>query len=165
MDEVNRYLIEAITAIGVRYDFGEGADLLGRRLRDIEVRHGSLYGLLHRSRGLLLDRTGRLRVGGWSDRVDYLTDPVRWHWRFHASCCARTVTSPGSVTVSRPWTVRFPAGSANRPVTSDAALDPFPADPAARTLITWVLLERHRGSAPGLVIANRIKEMVRQGER
>ncbi|WP_218106643.1 rifampin monooxygenase [Micromonospora pallida] len=75
-DEVNRHLIEKITAIGIRYDFGAGPDLLGRRLRDIEVGHGHLYGLLHRGRGLLLDRTERLTVGGWSDRVDYLGDPT-----------------------------------------------------------------------------------------
>jgi 2-polyprenyl-6-methoxyphenol hydroxylase-like FAD-dependent oxidoreductase len=73
-DEVNRYLIEKITAIGIRYDFGEGPDLLGRRLRDIELKQGHLYDRLHRGRGLLLDRTGRLTVGGWSDRVDYLAD-------------------------------------------------------------------------------------------
>ncbi|GAA3419666.1 rifampin monooxygenase [Streptosporangium vulgare] len=75
-EEVNRRLIEKITAIGIRYDFGEGPDLLGRRLRDIEVKQGHLYGLLRRGRGLLLDRTERLTVGGWSDRVDYLADPT-----------------------------------------------------------------------------------------
>jgi hypothetical protein len=75
-DEVNRHLIEKITAIGIRYDFGEGPDLLGRRLRDIDVKQGHLYGLLHRGRGLLLDRTERLTVGGWSDRVDHLADPT-----------------------------------------------------------------------------------------
>ena len=74
-DVVNRFLIEKITAIGVRYDFGEGPDLLGRRLRDLDVKRGHLYGLLHRGRGMLLDRTERLTVGGWSDRVDYLADP------------------------------------------------------------------------------------------
>ncbi|XXV15711.1 rifampin monooxygenase [Sorangium sp. So ce1182] len=75
-NEVNRYLIEKITAIGIRYDFGEGPDLLGRRLRDIEVKQGHLYSLLHRGRGLLLDRTEGLTVGGWSDRVDHLADPT-----------------------------------------------------------------------------------------
>ena len=73
-NEVNRHLVEKITAIDIRYDFGEGPDLLGRRLRDIQVQGGQLYGLLHRGRGLLLDRTERLSVGGWSDRVDYLAD-------------------------------------------------------------------------------------------
>ncbi|MEV4122010.1 FAD-dependent monooxygenase [Micromonospora sp. NPDC049645] len=75
-DEVNRHLIEKITGLAVRYDFGAGPDLLGRRLRDITLRQGHLYGLLHRGRGLLLDRTERLTVGGWSDRVDYLGDPT-----------------------------------------------------------------------------------------
>ncbi|MEV0840663.1 FAD-dependent monooxygenase [Actinocatenispora sera] len=114
-DEVNRYLIEKVTAIDIRYDLGDtreprhrpdgearerndrhrgeagepgarhrgagrkqpggsGADLLGRRLRDVDVRDGRLYDLLHRGRGLLLDRTERLTVGGWSDRVDHLAD-------------------------------------------------------------------------------------------
>jgi 2-polyprenyl-6-methoxyphenol hydroxylase-like FAD-dependent oxidoreductase len=76
IDEVNRRLIEKIAAIDIRYDFGDGPDLLGRRLRDIEVKQGHLYGLLHRGRGLLLDRTARLTVGGWSDRVDHLADPT-----------------------------------------------------------------------------------------
>jgi rifampicin monooxygenase len=73
-DEVNRYLIEKITAIGVRYDFGAGHELLGRRLRDLTLERGRLYGLMHAGRGLLLDRTGRLSVAGWSDRVDHVVD-------------------------------------------------------------------------------------------
>ncbi|TDV43582.1 rifampin monooxygenase [Actinophytocola oryzae] len=75
-DEVNRHLIEKIAGIGIRYDFGAGPDLLGRRLRDLDVKQGRLYGLLRRGRGLLLDRTGRLTVGGWADRVDQLADPT-----------------------------------------------------------------------------------------
>lgn len=73
-NDVNRCLIEKITAIDIRYDFGEGPDLLGRRLRDIDVKQGRLYDLLRHGRGLLLDRTERLTTGGWSDRVDYLGD-------------------------------------------------------------------------------------------
>lgn len=71
-EEVNRYLIEKITAIGVRYDFGEGHDLLGRRLRDVKLKRGRLYELTHDGRGLLLDQTGRLSVAGWADRVDHV---------------------------------------------------------------------------------------------
>ncbi|MGW6979220.1 rifampin monooxygenase [Streptomyces sp. NPDC054932] len=73
-EEVNRYLIEKITAIGLRYDFGRGHDLLGRRMRDIELKRGRLYGLMHGGRGLLLDRTGRLSAAGWADRVDHVVD-------------------------------------------------------------------------------------------
>jgi hypothetical protein len=43
---------------------------------NIDVSQGQLYGLLHHGRGLLLDRTERLTVGAWSDRVDYLADPA-----------------------------------------------------------------------------------------
>jgi len=73
-EEVNRYLIEKITAIGVRYDFGEGHDLLGRRLRDVGLKRGCLYELMHGGRGLLLDQTGRLSVAGWAERVDHVVD-------------------------------------------------------------------------------------------
>lgn len=77
-EEVNRYVTEMITAIGIRYDFGEGEDegheLLGRRLRDVQLERGRLYGLMHGARGLLLDRTGRLSVAGWADRVDHVVD-------------------------------------------------------------------------------------------
>jgi 2-polyprenyl-6-methoxyphenol hydroxylase-like FAD-dependent oxidoreductase len=73
-EEVNRYLIEKITAIGVRYDFGEGHELLGRRMRDVGLKRGRLYELMHDGRGLLLDQTGRLSVAGWADRVDHVVD-------------------------------------------------------------------------------------------
>ena len=73
-EDVNRYLIEKITAIGVRYDFGEGHELLGRRLRDVGLKRGRLYELMHGGRGLLLDQTGRLSVAGWVDRVDHVVD-------------------------------------------------------------------------------------------
>jgi hypothetical protein len=73
-EEVNRHLIEKITAIGVRYDLGEGHDLLGKRMRDIGLKQGRLYGLMHGGRGLLLDQTGRLSVAGWAERVDHVVD-------------------------------------------------------------------------------------------
>ncbi|WP_328413077.1 rifampin monooxygenase [Nocardia sp. NBC_00403] len=73
-EEVNRYLTEKITAIGVRYDLGEGHELLGRRLRDVGLKRGRIYELMHGGRGLLLDQTGRLSVAGWADRVDHVVD-------------------------------------------------------------------------------------------
>jgi rifampicin monooxygenase len=73
-DEVNRHLIEKITAIGIRYDFGDEHPLVGRRLRDVGLKRGRLYGLMHGGRGLLLDQTGRLSVAGWADRVDHVVD-------------------------------------------------------------------------------------------
>jgi 2-polyprenyl-6-methoxyphenol hydroxylase-like FAD-dependent oxidoreductase len=73
-EDVNRYLTEKIIAIGVRYDFGGDHPLLGRRMRDLQLKRGHLYGLMHDGRGLLLDQTGQLSVAGWSDRVDHVVD-------------------------------------------------------------------------------------------
>ncbi|KUL38904.1 FAD-dependent oxidoreductase [Streptomyces sp. NRRL F-4489] len=75
-EEVNRYVTGMITAVDVRYDVGEGHPLLGRRLRDLRLKGGRLYALMHGGRGLLLDRTGRLCVDGWADRVDHVVDEI-----------------------------------------------------------------------------------------
>ncbi|MFC0844228.1 rifampin monooxygenase [Streptomyces noboritoensis] len=81
-EEVNRYVTGMITAVEIRYDFsdgegegeGGGHELVGRRLRDVELKQGRLYELMHGGRGLLLDQTGRLSVEGWADRVDHVVD-------------------------------------------------------------------------------------------
>ncbi|MPV37140.1 rifampin monooxygenase [Georgenia subflava] len=73
-EDVNRHLIEKITAIGIRYDLGDGHDLVGRRLRDVQLGRSRLYELMHDGRGLLLDQTGRLSTAGWADRVDHVVD-------------------------------------------------------------------------------------------
>ncbi|MEU3949718.1 FAD-dependent oxidoreductase [Streptomyces sp. NPDC029526] len=70
IDEVNRYVTGMITAVDVRYDVGEGHDLLGRRLPDLPLERGRLYASMHEGRGLLVDTTGALTVSGWEDRVD-----------------------------------------------------------------------------------------------
>ncbi|MFF3676211.1 rifampin monooxygenase [Streptomyces sp. NPDC002120] len=77
IEEANRYVTGMITAVDVRYDFGEGHALLGRRMRDLNLKQGGrLYGLMRDGRGLLLDQTGRLSVEGWADRVDRVVDLV-----------------------------------------------------------------------------------------
>ncbi len=73
-EDVNRHLIEKISALGVHYDFGDGHELLGKRMRDVGLKRGRLYELLRSGRGLLLDQTGRLSVEGWADRVDHVVD-------------------------------------------------------------------------------------------
>ncbi|MGW3413586.1 rifampin monooxygenase [Streptomyces sp. NPDC000888] len=73
-EEVNRYVTGMITAVEIRYDFGEGHELLGRRMRDVNLKQGRLYELTHGGRGLLLDQTGRLSVAGWADRIDHVVD-------------------------------------------------------------------------------------------
>ncbi|WP_189959235.1 rifampin monooxygenase [Streptomyces alanosinicus] len=73
-EEVNRYITGTVTAVDVRYDFGDGHELFGRRIRDVTLKQGRLYELMHDARGLLLDQTGRLTVAGWADRVDHIVD-------------------------------------------------------------------------------------------
>jgi 2-polyprenyl-6-methoxyphenol hydroxylase-like FAD-dependent oxidoreductase len=72
--DVSRFLAEKVAGIGIRYDFGEGPALLGRRLRDIPLSRGRLYELTRDGRGLLLDQTGELSVAGWADRIDHVAD-------------------------------------------------------------------------------------------
>ncbi len=73
-EEVNRYVTGIITAVDIRYDFGDGHELLGRRMRDLKLERGRLYELMRTGRGLLLDRTGDLSVAGWEDRIDHVVD-------------------------------------------------------------------------------------------
>ncbi|KQZ89618.1 FAD-dependent oxidoreductase [Phycicoccus sp. Root563] len=73
-EDVGRFLLEKVSGTGVRYDLGDGPDLVGRRLRDVALSDGRLYARLHRGRGLLLDQEGRLEADGWADRVDHVVD-------------------------------------------------------------------------------------------
>ncbi|MER7027893.1 MULTISPECIES: FAD-dependent monooxygenase [Streptomyces] len=74
IEEVNRHITGLITAVDVRYDLGGGHALLGRRMRDLPLTRGRLYERMHDGRGLLLDRTRKLTVAGWEDRVDRVPD-------------------------------------------------------------------------------------------
>lgn len=77
-EDVNRYLIEKIAALSVRYDVGEQAEghaLLGRRLRDVAIGSRRLYELMRTGKGLLIDPAGALSVDGWTDRVDHAVEP------------------------------------------------------------------------------------------
>lgn len=73
-EQVNRYLVEKIIAVSVRYDLGSGNDLVGRRIGDLALKRGGLYDRMHAGRAILLDQTGTLSVAGWADRVDHLVD-------------------------------------------------------------------------------------------
>ncbi|WP_434318852.1 FAD-dependent monooxygenase [Leifsonia sp. P73] len=74
VDGVALYLAEQVSGLGIHYDLGDGPALLGRRLRDLPLPGGRLYERLRDGRGLLLDRTGRLSVVGWGDRVGLVAD-------------------------------------------------------------------------------------------
>jgi 2-polyprenyl-6-methoxyphenol hydroxylase-like FAD-dependent oxidoreductase len=69
---VSRFLVEKVTGTGIRYDLGEGHELLGRRMRDVQLTTGRLYEQMRGGHGVLLDQTGGLSVEGWADRVDHV---------------------------------------------------------------------------------------------
>lgn len=73
-EDVTRFLVGKVTAIDIRYDFGSPDPLVGRRMRDLALGEGHLYGRMHAGRGVLLDRDGSLSAGAWSDRVDRVVD-------------------------------------------------------------------------------------------
>jgi 2-polyprenyl-6-methoxyphenol hydroxylase-like FAD-dependent oxidoreductase len=73
-DEVHNHLTAKIAGIDIRYDVGDGHPMLGRRIRDVALKDGRLYSLMHAGRGLLLDQSGALSVEGWADRVDHVVD-------------------------------------------------------------------------------------------
>jgi hypothetical protein len=73
-EDVAGFLAEKVTSIGIRYDFGKGHPLLGRRMRDLPVGTGRLYDHLRDGRGVLLDQTGMLSIAGRADRITHLVD-------------------------------------------------------------------------------------------
>lgn len=74
-DDVARFFAERIAGTAVRYDLG-GEGMVGARMRDVPLAHGRLYERMRDGRGLLLDRTGTLTLGGWADRVTLVAEPV-----------------------------------------------------------------------------------------
>jgi rifampicin monooxygenase len=55
-EDANRHLTEKITATGIRYEFGPGPDLVGRRLRDVMLERARAG----RPSGEVVRRSGRL---------------------------------------------------------------------------------------------------------
>jgi 3-(3-hydroxy-phenyl)propionate hydroxylase len=75
MDEPRRHLGALVSGLGVRYDFGEGHPLLGRRVPDLDLVAAdgptTVYSLLHEARPVLLNLggAGAIEIGEWADRV------------------------------------------------------------------------------------------------
>lgn len=74
-DEARRTLAANLTGLAIRYDFGEGHPLLGRRMPDLDIETESgptrVYRLLHGARPVLLNfgAQGPIEVGPWAGRV------------------------------------------------------------------------------------------------
>ncbi|MEV6967978.1 FAD-dependent monooxygenase [Hamadaea sp. NPDC051192] len=74
VDDVRQRLAGEITATDIKYPTDGAHDLLGRRMPDLDLEDGRVYGLLHRARAILLalvDLPGlEAAVAGWADRAD-----------------------------------------------------------------------------------------------
>jgi 2-polyprenyl-6-methoxyphenol hydroxylase-like FAD-dependent oxidoreductase len=75
MDEPRRKIAGLLSGLDIRYDFGEGHPLLGRRMPDLDLTtaDGPLrtFTLLHEARAVLLNlgRPGSVDIGPWDDQV------------------------------------------------------------------------------------------------
>lgn len=73
-EEVSKYIVELISALGVRYPIGYAGNhpLLGRRVPDGKLENGTVLGTLSAGRGVLIDFTGSSPaddLAGWTARV------------------------------------------------------------------------------------------------
>ena len=101
-DQPRRALAAEMSGLGVRYDFGEGHPLLGRRMPDLELVTDEgphrTYTLLHDARSLLLNLDVRdaVDIAPWSDRVRRVDASYGGAWELPA---IGTVTAPRAVLV------------------------------------------------------------------
>ena len=71
--EVLHHLVEKLIGTNIRYDFGKGPALQGRRIPNLPLTDGTnLYDHLRDGRPLLLDQPGTLSTAGWQDRLTHL---------------------------------------------------------------------------------------------
>jgi hypothetical protein len=75
MDEPRKHIAGMISGLDVRYDFGNGHPMLGRRMPDLEITtahgHVRVFALLHDVRPVLLNlgEPGGFDISRWADRV------------------------------------------------------------------------------------------------
>jgi 3-(3-hydroxy-phenyl)propionate hydroxylase len=86
MDAPRKRLAGEMSGLDIRYDFGEGHPLLGRRMPDLDVITASgsqrVFTLLHRARPVLLNlgEPGTIDITPWSDRVQLLDAKYDGSW-------------------------------------------------------------------------------------
>jgi hypothetical protein len=86
MEEPRKRLAGMMSGLDIRYDFGEGHPLLGRRMPDLDLVTAQgrrrVFSLLHRARPLLLQlgEAGDLGAGAWGDRITMLTATTSGTW-------------------------------------------------------------------------------------
>ena len=86
MDEPRKRIAGEMSGLGLRYDFGEGHPLLGRRMPDLDLitANGPLrvFALLHKARPALINfgKAGSLDITRWADRVQSIDARYEGAW-------------------------------------------------------------------------------------
>ena len=102
MDEPRRQIAAEMSGLGIRYDFGEGHPLLGRRMPDLDLvtANGALrvFTLLHAARPVLLNlgEPGGFDIAPWADRVQLVDGTYDGTWELPA---IGAVTAPDAVLI------------------------------------------------------------------
>ena len=102
MDEPRKRMAAEMSGLNVRYDFGEGHPLLGRRMPDLDLvtASGSLrvFALLHAAKPVLINlgERGGIDISAWADRVQFVEATHSGTWDLPA---LGTVTAPSALLV------------------------------------------------------------------
>jgi len=90
MDEPRKRIAAEMSGLGLRYDFGDGHPLLGRRMPDLDLItvNGPLrvFSLLHKARPALINfgEPGALDIPQWTNRVQSLDAKYDGKWELPA---------------------------------------------------------------------------------
>ena len=102
MDEPRKRIAAEMSGLGLRYDFGEGHPLLGRRMPDVDLvtAKGPMraFALLHGARPALINfgEPGAFDIAGWADRVQSIDAKYDGAWDLPA---LGAVTAPTAVLI------------------------------------------------------------------
>ena len=90
MDEPRKRIAAEMSGLGIRYNFGDGHPLLGRRMPDLDLitAKGPLrvFTLLHKARPALINfgEPGSIDIASWADRVQLIDAKYEGAWELPA---------------------------------------------------------------------------------
>jgi 2-polyprenyl-6-methoxyphenol hydroxylase-like FAD-dependent oxidoreductase len=122
MDEPRRRFAAAMSGLDIHYDLGEGHELLGRRMPDLDLvtNNGPLrvFTLLHGARPVLLNLgiSGGFDISPWADRIQSIEASYDGVWDLPA---ISTVTAPTAVLIRPDGYVAW-VGDLTQPGLADA---------------------------------------------
>jgi 3-(3-hydroxy-phenyl)propionate hydroxylase len=102
MDEPRRRVAAEVSGLDVHYDLGEGHQLLGRRMPDLDLATAEgrirVFGLLHDARPVLLNfsKRGSVEIAAWASRVQLIDATYKGIWELPA---IGAVTAPSAVLI------------------------------------------------------------------